>query len=73
MHYYWDGHMGWMWLWWILVLLLIGWISWLLITTSRRSRSTLQGETPEEILKRRYAKGEIDKETFDRMRADLRS
>jgi putative membrane protein len=37
--------------------------------TSSSSRSP--AESPEQILKRRYAAGEIDRETYQRMLADL--
>lgn len=38
---------------------------------SSRNRGKEAGEAPEQILKRRYARGEIDRETYDRMRHDL--
>jgi putative membrane protein len=38
-------------------------------TTSGRSGD---GETPVEILKKRYARGEITKEDFDRIKEDLK-
>jgi putative membrane protein len=66
------GSMGWwMALWWVLgiaVLILlvrfaVGW------TGGPPSRSD---ETPEQILKRRYAKGEIDREEYQRRLEDVR-
>lgn len=45
-------------------------IAWLLGHSGRGPRR--QGETPLDILKKRYARGEIDRETFERMRNDLR-
>jgi len=66
------GSMGWwMALWWVLgiaVLILlvrvaVGW------TGGSPPRSD---ETPEQILKRRYAKGEIDREEYQRRLDDLR-
>lgn len=44
-------------------------IAWLLGPSGRARR---EAETPLEILKKRYARGEIDHETFERMRNDLR-
>ena len=57
-----------------------GWFMWLIpviviaiaiyfIVQAQRGRSVR--ETPLEILKKRYAKGEISKEEFDRMKRDL--
>ncbi|HJW82629.1 MAG TPA: SHOCT domain-containing protein [Acidiferrobacterales bacterium] len=40
-------------------------IKWLASATSQR------GETPLEILKTRYARGEIGKEEYERMRREL--
>ena len=37
-----------------------------------KRRSTLTGESPEETLKQRFARGEIDEETYPRMLRDLR-
>lgn len=59
-----------MWLFWILIIVgavfLINWV----IRQSRFSK-TEDSESPLEILKKRYAKGEIDKEKFEKMKKDL--
>lgn len=60
-----------MWIWWVLIILAIGVLIWLVATTSYRSRRP-SGENAEQVLKRRYAKGEIDRETYERMLIDLR-
>ena len=66
------GSMGWwMVLWWvagIIVLVLLVW----LVAGSTGVFSRRDDETPEQILKRRYAKGEIDSEEYQRRLADLR-
>lgn len=63
--------MGFMGLWWILGIALVAAVVWALL---RARRGSIVGppESPEEILKRRYAKGEIDRETYERMRAVLK-
>lgn len=69
----WDGHMGWGWmgLWWIILLVLIGVVVWFAASAARRSG--LPGEeSPEAAAKRRYARGEIDRETYQRLLEDLR-
>ena len=66
------GSMGWwMVLWWvagIIVLVLLV----RLVAGSTRGSSRQDDETPEQILKRRYAKGEIDSEEYQHRLADLR-
>ena len=66
------GSMGWwMVLWWVAGLVV-------LVLLVRLVAGTTGGfpprsdETPEQILKRRYAKGEIDSEEYQRRLADLR-
>lgn len=55
---------------WIIWILLIAVIVWLVIAVSRQDRSP--GEpSPRDILDRRYARGEIDRETYERMRKEL--
>ena len=76
---WWGG--GWMmFLFWIFWLLLIGAGVWLIISVIRRIRSQPSlsasspvsarsaGETAQDILKSRYARGEITREEFEEMR-----
>ncbi len=68
-----ERHMGWwggwgMMLGWLIPLLVIALIVWLVL---RRPGGT--GEDPaERTLRERYARGEIDEETYRRMLAELR-
>lgn len=67
----WDHTMGFgggfMWIIWILVIVAV---VWLVIAVSRQDRSSRE-PSPREILDRRYARGEIDQETYERMRSEL--
>jgi putative membrane protein len=68
---HWDGwsHVGWMWIWWILIIVaLVFLIRWLVVQSSGGRSS----DSPEQELKRRYARGEIDREEFQRSLEDLR-
>ena len=70
MRWHWDGHhWGWMVLWWLFVLVVIAVIIWVVVVLVRRSSAK---ETPEQHLKSRYARGEIDRETYEQMLDDLR-
>lgn len=63
MHY---GYGGWfMWL----ILIIVAAIAIYVFVQARRGVNVR--ETPLEILKKRYAKGEITKEDYDRMKSDL--
>ncbi len=62
--------MGWMGFSWILVVLVIVVGAWYALSAIKQGG--FKGESPEGILKRRYANGEIDGETYDKMLADLR-
>lgn len=69
---HWNGswHMGWMSLWWILIVAVLVLVIWCARSATRRRDISL--ESPEQVLKRRYAKGEVDREAYERMLADLR-
>jgi putative membrane protein len=57
---------------WILILVgLIFLIKWLIQSTGRDKTSGSSGDRSLEILKERYAKGEIDKEEFESKKKDL--
>jgi uncharacterized membrane protein len=60
--------MGWMSAWWVLGAGLIAVMVWALVKASRGTAS----DSPEVVLKLRYAKGEIDQQTYERIRGELR-
>lgn len=58
----------------IVLAILVGVLVWWLTKGGgARDRGALPRESPIEILKRRYAAGEITKEQFDSMKKDLES
>ena len=59
---------------WLIVLVLVGVVIyfWFQVSKSKGSDGSII-ETPLDMLKKRYAKGEIDKEEFDRKKKDLES
>jgi putative membrane protein len=59
---------------WLIVLVLLGVVIYFLLKASKSKGSDGSIiETPLDILKKRYAKGEIDKEEFDLKKKDLES
>lgn len=68
--------MGWMWPWWLIGLAVVVAIVWLAVSWTRRQPlDTTRHETresPEDVLKKRYARGEIDRDTYEERLADLR-
>jgi putative membrane protein len=71
-----DMFMGSMWFGWIFWILIIGLIFILIWTSTREKNKYIpfdqKGEDAMEILKKRYAKGEITKEQFQQMKEDLK-
>jgi len=67
--------MGGMWLLWLVVIVAVV-LAVLFVARvaagSRGASAPSRGESAEEILRRRYARGEIDREDYQRMLADLR-
>ena len=57
---------------WMILLILVGLVIYFLFRASKlKGFDGENKETPLDILKRRYAEGEIIKEEFDRMKADI--
>ena len=61
-------HMGWMWIGWLVLIAAIVW----LIAAAVNPRIPVGGDDPETVLKRRYARGEIDRDEYQRRLDDLR-
>lgn len=71
--------MGWgfggffMLLWWVLIIVgIVVLVRWL-VGSSRDSHGGAPDKTALDILKERYARGEINRETYEQMRRDLTS
>ena len=57
---------------WIIFLIVIGFLVYFIVQAQKaKGQTPAQGESHLDILKKRYAKGEISKEDFDRMKRDL--
>lgn len=54
---------------WIIIVIILGIVGFYFFRTGRIGGG--MGGTPLDILKKRYAKGEISKEEFDRLRKDI--
>jgi Predicted membrane protein (DUF2078). len=71
MGYGWGmGFAGWLFM-GLLWVVIIGLVVWAVIALLPGSRSAGQRETPEEILDRRFALGELDTEQYRRAREEL--
>ncbi|HMN50277.1 MAG TPA: SHOCT domain-containing protein [Ignavibacteriaceae bacterium] len=69
-----DGFMGGMWygwIFWLLILIVIGWVIVNQMNKNKRDTQLPQQDSAINILKKRYAQGEISKEEFERMKKDL--
>ena len=64
-----GGHMGWMAVWWIIVVAALFAFAWFIVAGRGRGPGDPDAE---QRLKRRYAAGEIDRETYRSMLDDLR-
>lgn len=57
---------------WIIVLIVIGVLVYFVVQSqNKKSQTPTQNESHLDILKRRYAKGEIAKEEYEKMKKDL--
>lgn len=63
-HHYWGMHFFW-WFFWIIVIL------WAFRASRKNPSPQIKDETPLDILKKRFAKGEITKEEYEEMRKTL--
>ncbi|UUN25630.1 SHOCT domain-containing protein [Streptomyces sp. FIT100] len=76
---YWNGGWAWMTLMPLLWIALIGLVAWVVVRLTQHSAGRhgtsaprkAPGETPEEILDRRFASGEIDADTYSEARRRL--
>ena len=70
MHYWFNGgHMIWMTISWLVGIGLFSMLIWLLLVAIRPRPEA--GRSPEEILRRRYAAGEIETEEYERLLDEL--
>ena len=69
--FFWGG----IWFAWIFRLVFVGLIVWLIVNAVNNNKHPqnfpYKSETALDILKKRYAKGEISKEQFEQMKRDI--
>lgn len=60
---------------WLILILIAGVVIYFVFNRSKKTGKPVDStrETPTEILKRRYANGEISKEEFDRLKKEIES
>ena len=57
---------------WIIFLVVVGLLVYFIVYSQKtKGQTSTQNESPLDILKRRYAKGEIAREDYERMKKDL--
>ncbi len=61
---------GFMWIFWILLIVILVWIIKAVINTG--SDNNLSEDSPLEMLKKRYARGEIDEQEYECRRKELK-
>ena len=61
----------WWWLIWLIVMVIIVWVGVTILNKRRRSKNRRNNKASLDILEKRYAKGEIDKEEFEERRNNL--
>jgi putative membrane protein len=67
----WYGwwHMSFMWIFWIALAALVIWV---IVRAASGAHTGVTQDSPEQILKRRYARGEIAKEEYEQRLSNLR-
>lgn len=70
----WSGydHAVMMTLWWLFGIILLLFLVWAVARAAGSTRLGPREENPEMILKRRYARGDVDREEYERRLTDLR-
>jgi putative membrane protein len=68
-----NGMFGGMWFFWIALIVFIVWVITQFINKNQQSNfsNMVEKETPMDILKKRYSKGELTKDEFEEMKKDL--
>ncbi len=68
-----NGMSGGMWFFWIALIVFIVWVITQFINKNQQSNfsNMVEKETPMDILKKRYSKGELTKDEFEEMKKDL--
>ncbi|MFO7890440.1 MAG: SHOCT domain-containing protein [bacterium] len=70
MHWGWFGFIVQI-IFWVAIILLIVWVAKKVTESGSGDRSSSAGESALDILKKRYAKGEIDKDEYEKKKKDL--
>jgi putative membrane protein len=77
----WNHHADWMWgtgglymgLGWILIVIVLAVVVWLLVRGPLATGGQTERRSALDVLKERYARGEIEREEFEQKKRDLES